>query len=155
MWPSAFCTNGWRIWEWPFQKTPYATGLRKARNTLTSWFVYWSLSPWKRTRLWTAMRPGARCANMTTTKSVTSGYWSTRLRKRLFSSMRMAPGVVRYLQTSWVTRNWRVSCPTDTTLMYLSAMSWNRLSLRILSIRFVCLIWTISSLKPVIKEANR
>lgn len=38
-------------------------------------------------------------------KSVTSGYWSTRLRKRLFSSMRMAPAVVRYLQTSWVMRN--------------------------------------------------
>ena len=43
--------------------------------------------------------------NMTTTRSVISGYWSTRLRKQPFSSMRMAPAVVRCLRTSWVTLN--------------------------------------------------
>ena len=36
---------------------------------------------------------------------IISGYWSTRLRKRLYSSMSMAPAAVRYLQTSWATRN--------------------------------------------------
>ena len=38
-------------------------------------------------------------------RRVIFGCWSTRLRKQLFSSMRMALAGVRYLQTFWVMRN--------------------------------------------------
>ena len=38
---------------------------------------------------------------MMTIRSATFGFWSTRLRKQPFSSMRMARVVVMYLQTFW------------------------------------------------------
>ena len=36
------------------------------------------------------MRPGVKCANTITIRSATFGFWSTRLGKQPFSSMRMA-----------------------------------------------------------------
>ena len=46
-----------------------------------------------------------KCVNMITIRSATFGFWSTRLGKQPFSSMRMARVVVMYLQTFWVMQN--------------------------------------------------